>query len=142
MRALIVDDACDPIPHARDLAGQQGEWATFNDDLAPEQRANIDARYGAGAPQPFAEKITDDNYVAVVWELREELGMVAEPLFESYLANQARDLDYVQKVRNALTALGLECIERGRDFADQAIAAERSTGAAHGVMATAASGDR
>lgn len=124
VRALIVDDACDPIPRARDLAGQQGEWATFNDDLAPEQRANIDARYGAGAALPFAEKITDDNYVAVVWELREELGTVAEPLFESYLANQARDLDYVRKVRDALTALGLECTERGREFTAQAMAAD------------------
>lgn len=123
-RALIVDDACDPVPRARDLAGQQGEWATFNDDLSPDQRASIDLRYVAGAAKPFAEKITDDNYVAAVWELREELGAVAEPLFESYLANQARDLDYVQKVRDALTALGLDCTERGREFADQAMTAD------------------
>jgi len=123
-RALIVDDACDPIPRARDLAGQQGEWATFNDDLSPEQRESIDARYGADAARPFADKIVDDNYVAAVWDLREELGAVAEPLFDSYLANQARDLDYVQKVRNALTALGLDCTERGREFADQAMTAD------------------
>ncbi|MFT9297980.1 MAG: hypothetical protein ABF542_07690 [Gluconobacter sp.] len=87
--ALIIDDACDAVPRARDLAAQHGEWATFNDDLQPEQREQIDARYGEGAEEPFTNKITDDAYVAVVWELREKLGSVAEPLFESYVANQA-----------------------------------------------------
>lgn len=120
LRALIVDDACDPVPRAQDLAAHQGEWATFIDDLGREQRARIDERYGAAAGRAFADKIADDNYVAAVWDLREELGVVAEPLFESYVANQVRDLDYVRKVREALIALGLECTEKGRDFCETA----------------------
>lgn len=123
-RALIVDDACDPVPRARDLASQQGEWGTFNDDLNPEQRNQIDERYGAKKNRPFAEKIVDDAYVAAVWSLQEKLGPVAEPLFASYVANQTRDLEYVRKAREALTALGLKCTERGRDFAEDAQTAD------------------
>lgn len=124
LRALIVDDACDPIPRARDLAAQQGEWATFNDDLSPEQRARIDEVSGATQGFGFAEKIVDDRYVAAVWGLREELGALTEPLFESYIANQARDLDYVRKARETLTSLGLDCSESGRDFGANAQTAD------------------
>lgn len=123
-RGLIVDDACDPVPRARDLAAQQGEWATFNDDLGPQQRAAIDASFGGPGGMPFANKIADDAYVAAVWGLRDELGEIAEPLFASYIANQARDLDFVRKAREALTAIGIQCEERGRDFSAEAQAAD------------------
>jgi hypothetical protein len=116
-RALIVDDACDPIPRARDLQAQQAEWGSFNDDLTLEQRQKINGLYRESA-RPWTEKISDDAYVAVVWGLRHELGTLAEPLFESYIANQSRDLEYVSKAKVALEALGLACEERGRDFAD------------------------
>lgn len=117
-RALIVDDACDPEPRAADLSRQQGEWAIFNDDLEPEQRALIDERSPMTQHLPFDEKILHDSYVAAVWSLRNELGPLAEPLFASYIANTERDLAFVQLARTTLEAHDLVCIERGRDFAD------------------------
>ncbi len=37
--ALIVDDACDPIPTAADMRSAGGEWVIFNDDLEGHHRA-------------------------------------------------------------------------------------------------------
>lgn len=118
--ALIVDDACDAIPTAADMGTAADGWAVFNDDLDPDQRALILERYPASMGRRFDELTRDNGYVAAIWELREELGAVTEPLFEIYVANQSADERYVELARKRLEAVGLTCVTRGRDFADQA----------------------
>mgnify|MGYP003468825475 CR=1 FL=1 len=76
--ALIVDDVCDVIPTAADLGTALDDWSNFNADLQPEHRASIAEKCPATAHMRFDEQINDDRYVAAVWELREELGVLAE----------------------------------------------------------------
>src|SRR3546814_15879522 len=64
----------------------------------------------------FDEQINDDRYVAAVWELREELGILAEPVFAGYIQDQAGDDRYVQLAKSKLEALGLDCTTIGREF--------------------------
>lgn len=49
-RALIVDDACDTIPHAADLAMDSSEWTNFFDDLTDGDRACAFPRSSRGFP--------------------------------------------------------------------------------------------
>lgn len=124
VRALIVDDACDPVPTAADMRSAAGEWEIFNDDLEKRHRALLAERYPASAERRFDELVGDDGYVAAVWALRGELDGLAEPLFEIYDANQAADGRYVAIARERLEALGLAVETRGRAFADEELVAD------------------
>lgn len=122
-KALIVDDAVDEVPLASDLSGLADEWATFAADLEDEHRELIDRAY----PLPnarFDDKIVDDGYVAAVWALREQLDGLAKPVFERYVASQQTDMGHVERVRERLEALELDCTTRGRAFADEALSAD------------------
>ena len=59
-----------------------------------------------------------------VWELREQLDGLADPLFETYDANQAADTRYVNLVVEHLKALGVTVETGGRSFADEEIVAD------------------
>lgn len=118
--ALIVDDVCDAVPTADDIGTGNDAWPIFNDDLDASQRATIEAAHPAAAQLDFDQLIADNTYVAAIWALRAELGAVAAPLFEQYLADQAADQRFVDLAVNKLTALGVACQTSGRDFADAA----------------------
>ena len=119
-RALIVDDVCDAVPTAGDIGIANDAWPIFNDDLTPDERALIVAAHPAAAQLDFDQLIADNAYVAAVWAVREELGAVAVPLFEQYLADQASDQRFVELAVSKLSALGVTCQTCGRDFADAA----------------------
>ncbi len=118
--ALIVDDVYDAVPTAADIDPGNDAWSNFNDDLTPEQHERIIEVYPAAEGLRFDERISDDDYVAAVWQLREELGSVAAPVFEIYLADQAADTRYVQFVKERLEALNLTVKTSGRNFAEVA----------------------
>jgi hypothetical protein len=119
-RALIVDDACDEVPRAVDLAGLAGDWANFAADLLPEQRDLIRAASPETADLHFDAQVADNRYVAAVWNLRDQLEGLTDPIFEAYQAQRTSDLEYVALARDRLRALGLECESIGRDFEDAA----------------------
>jgi len=119
-RALIVDDACDETPLAADLAGKEGDWATFAADLAPEHREMLEREAPETVGMSFDEQMTDDRYVAAVWRLRDQLDGLADSVFEAYDAQRASDMEYVRLARERLEALGLETAECGRNFEDRA----------------------
>jgi hypothetical protein len=54
-------------------------------------------------------------------DLREILGDAVEPLFETYIADQASDEKYIRLARTKLEALCLTCDTAGRNFAEQAL---------------------
>lgn len=122
--ALIVDDVCDVIPTAADLGTAIDDWSNFNADLQPEQRARIAEKCPATAQMRFDEQINDDRYVAAVWELRVELGILAEPVFAGYIQDQVGDDRYVQLAKSKLEALGLACTTIGREFEAAAASAD------------------
>lgn len=122
--ALIVDDACDPVPTAADMRSAAGEWVNFNDDLEDNHRALINAAYPPAAEKRFDELIVDDLYVAAVWSLRGQLDGLDESLFDIYLRNQAADERYVGMARERLEALGITCETKGRAFANNALTAD------------------
>jgi hypothetical protein len=119
--ALIVDDVCDAIPKAADISAANDEWTIFNDDLTRDQRARIAEVYPTAAAARFDELIKDDEYVATLWRLREELGDIVEPVFAAYLENQAMDEKYVRLAQEKLEALGLTCETEGREFEAKAL---------------------
>src|SRR3546814_187373 len=107
--ALIVDDVCDVIPTAADLGTALDDWSNFNADLQPEYRARIAEKCPATAHMRFDEQINDDRYVAAVWELREELGILAEPVFAGSITDQDGDARLVQLSKSQFKSVGLDC---------------------------------
>ena len=122
--ALIVDDAYDLVPKAGDIAEPTKVWATFSDDLSPEQKKRIDEADPATAGLEFNVRIEKDDYVAAVWNLREELGDVSDALFKDYIRDQKRDAEYLEKLKVRLEALGLAVVTAGRNFKQQALTAD------------------
>lgn len=115
-RALIVDDALDPVPRPGDLQDQAEQWAIFSADVQPDQEELIAAAAPGTAELNFSDKIANQEYVAAVWNLRGQLGGIADTLFETYDSRQKADLRYVELARNVVLALGLQCDTAGRDF--------------------------
>lgn len=122
--ALIVDDVFDAVPTSTDIDPGNDAWSNFNDDITPEQRARVIEEYPSAKSMRFDECVADDNYVAAVWRLREELGETAAALFEAYNADQAADENYVRLVKERLSGLGLTVSTAGRDFANAAAEAD------------------
>lgn len=122
--ALIVDDACDAAPLASDLADQGDQWSIFAQDLEPEQRELIESALPEGVSANFAERIADDRYVETVWRLRDQLGAVAAPVFETYLQRQLTDMAFVDAARKIVEGLGLICTTAGREFEKKAAEAQ------------------
>lgn len=116
-RALIVDDACDPVPTASDMAVGDGDWAIFGDDWGAH-RERIAEAYGAIDGFRLDELKSRDGFIAALWSLRAELPGLLDPLFASYDTAQAADENYVQLAKAQLEAAGLEVSLAGRNFGD------------------------
>ena len=118
--ALIVDDVCDAVPTTKDIDPGSEFWPNFNDDLLEEHRAKILKEYPLAIDKNFNELIDDDDYIAAIWNLREELGDICTPVFEVYLRDQDYDQQYIDHAVSKLEAVGLQCKTSGRDFIDAA----------------------
>lgn len=116
-KALIIDDACDPVPTAEDVGIAGGHWSVFGDDWAPH-RAAIAAAYGSLEGRRLDELQQEDAFVAALWSIRGDLSALLDPLFQGYNTTQQADIHYVDLAKNELEALGLEVTLAGRDFAE------------------------
>lgn len=123
-RVLIVDDVCDAVPTANDIDPGNDAWPTFSDDLNAEHQVKINNVYPAAANKRFDECVTDDEYIAAVWSLRNDLGDICEPIFATYVADQKSDQQYIDKAVEKLQGLGLECETCGREFLQTAKSAD------------------
>jgi hypothetical protein len=125
LRALVVDDAYDPLPRAADLTIDVDEWTNFFDDL---QEADADIIRGF-APEyddlPTAELPANNSFVAALWENRDRLRPeLINPVFARYDADMATDLAYVDALVVELQGQGLQVETAGRNFQQQAAAAD------------------
>ena len=118
--ALVVDDVCDDIPTAKDIGPGNEAWPTFNDDLLDEHRNIILREYPLAQEKSFGDLIDDDDYVAAIWKLRNELGEICTPVFELYTIDQDSDQQYINSAVNTLKGFGLQCETSGVDFIEAA----------------------
>ncbi len=121
LRALVVDDAYDPMPRAADLTIDVDEWTNFFDDL---QDADAEIIRGF-APEydalPTAELPANNSFVATLWQNRNSLRPeLINPVFARYDADMATDLAYVDTLVAELQGLGLQVETAGRNFQQQA----------------------
>ena len=125
LRALVVDDAYDPLPRATDLTIDVDEWTNFFDDLQ-DADANVIRGF---APEydtlPTSELPGSDGFVASIWQNRTRLRPeLINPVFARYDADMATDLAYVEALVDELQGFGLKVETAGRNFREQAAAAD------------------
>lgn len=116
-RALIVDDAYDPLPRAADLAEEGPQWTFFFDDLMEQDREilrAIEPNYDARGTEALT---LDDGFVLELWQARDRLRPeLVNPLFERYDRDMADDMRFLDALQRQLEVLGLECSTAGRGF--------------------------
>jgi hypothetical protein len=124
-RALIVDDAYDPVPLARDLSREADEWTQFFEDLTTDDLMTLRQIYPRYDDFRADELQRSDDFVATLWEHRSRLsGELGELLFARYQEDVETDRAHLTKLLQWLGDFGLTCDTAGRTFQDKAIAAD------------------
>jgi len=124
-RALVVDDAYDPLPRAADLTIDRNEWTNFFDDLQDGDVAVIREFAPEYDELPTADLPGNDSFVAGLWQYRTKLRPeLINPVFVRYDTDMTTDLAYVNALVAELRDLGLEVETSGRAFEQQAAAAD------------------
>lgn len=125
LRALVVDDAYDPLPRAADLTIDVDEWTNFFDDLEDADAAIIRGFAPEYDDLPTTELPANNSFVAALWQNRDSLRPeLINPVFARYDADMATDLAYVDALVAELQGLGLQVETAGRNFQQQAAAVD------------------
>ena len=107
-RALIVDDAYDPLPRAEDLANVQQQWTFFFDDLTDDDRDILHEIHPGYGGMGAEELVQSDAFVLALWQARERLrNELINPLFERYDRDMADDMRFLEALQRQLDALGV-----------------------------------
>lgn len=116
-RALIVDDAYDPLPRAEDLANVQQQWTIFFDDLTEDDRIllrEIHPNFDNMGAEALSQS---DAFVLAIWQARGQLrDELIDPLFERYDRDMADDMRFLEALEGQLAALGVDFERAGRGF--------------------------
>lgn len=121
VKALVIDDAFDPIPLASDLMIELDEWTNLFDDLTEEDKAKLETIYPPYAQQRADELRDSDLFVEAIWTSKDALTKgVLDPLFGRYVQDNADDLAIVDPLVTHLRSLGLDCDTSGREFEGKA----------------------
>lgn len=119
-RALVVDDVCDAIPLATDLALDGDEWTHFFEDLNDDDRTLLREIYADFDKHRADDLPTVDEFVGSLWSSRERLRPeLIEPLFSRYVTDATTDRAYIESLVAALVGFGLTCETAGREFQDK-----------------------
>lgn len=120
-RALVVDDAYDPVPLASDLAIDSDEWTQFFDDINEADRAQLRDFYPGYDGTPADQLTARDEFVAALWNNRAALrAELVNLVFARYAADTATDQEHLTALVGSLSEYGLECDTAGRVFHDKA----------------------
>jgi len=119
--ALIIDDAYDNQPLAKDLAGDEEAWNTFIADIQAEREVIIEV-FPAYDDMSSAQLRTSDEFVAAVWRAK---GKISDEnwntLFDDYVRATAGDRTFLNVLEEQLRALGITCTTSGRQLPHEAI---------------------
>lgn len=113
-RAVIIDDAFDPVPLPEDL--EQQLWDTFFDDWTEEDEARLAQDYNGLdlAEADALELAKDPGFVASLWQARSDIE-AAKPLFEEYERVQNAKRAELAPLQELLkTDLAVNCGTLGR----------------------------
>ncbi len=118
--ALIVDDAFDDTPTAADLAMDPEAWSIFIADIGADVE-HIEAAFPAYRDTGANELRDSDEFVKAMYGLREKLRPeLWNTLFEMYERTRASDRDFLEKLRDRLSATGLQVKTAGRKVPEDA----------------------
>jgi len=116
-RAIIVDDAYETLPLARDLAIDEANWSQFFEDISEADEAHLKGIFPPYEGMRGDDLRASDAFVAALWQHRGSLRKeIVDPLFERYDKDKDVDLEYLERLRTTLTGFELNCITSGRDF--------------------------
>lgn len=114
-RAVIIDDAYQTVPMAKDIGGD-ADWGSFFDDVVPHEHIIIDAF-------PDYENIRadvlqkSDAFIFALWNARAALpSSVIDPLFEGYERAQQGDRVFLSNLETTLAAMGITPIQVAGDL--------------------------
>lgn len=118
---LIVDDGYDLAPRQSDLGATNADWATFFDDLTPEDEQLLQNAYADYDPESDRDYSKDEIFLNIVWELRDQLTPEAiTHILSAYENNQRAMITVLKKAERNLKSFGLKVSKAGRDFVDAA----------------------
>lgn len=122
--ALIVDDAYDKTPLAKDLQADGDEWATLFADITPAEAADI-AKVFPGYEKTHADELRSSKlFVETLWNHRAISPRLLDPLFARYEADKATDLRHLGALNQQLQDMGLKCKAVGREFEEHVAEAD------------------
>lgn len=122
---LVVDDVCDLIPLATDLALDSDEWTHFFEDLNDGDRTLLREIYADFDKHRADDLRTVNEFVSALWVNRERLRKeLIEPLLSRYITDAATDRAYIDSLIATLGGFGLTCETAGREFKDKAAGAD------------------
>lgn len=121
-KAVVIDDVFDAVPRPEEI--NDGDWANFFDDLGEDEKKLLKTLHDG-----YEDASTDDlkasaEFIAVVWENRENLPQAGEHLFRDYEQTKDTERGGLYALVAALEALGLTCTTMGRDLVAEAREAE------------------
>ncbi|HWM25534.1 MAG TPA: hypothetical protein VNP98_11980 [Chthoniobacterales bacterium] len=107
-RGLVVDDAYQDIPFARDLSEDEDLWAQFFEDLTDDDKKAMAAEFLDFHQLRGDELRPNDKFVATLWHLKESSERI-RTLFSRYLRDRANDLSYLEALTTKLREYGVDC---------------------------------
>ena len=112
--ALIIDDAYDTQPLAKDLAGDDEAWNTFIADIQPQREVVIEI-FPEYQHLNSEQLRTSDAFVAAMWRAKDTIGEeIWNTLFDDYSRATAGDRNFLNVLEEKLRALGITCVPSGR----------------------------
>ena len=104
-KAVVIDDVFDAVPRPEEI--NDGDWANFFDDLGEDEKKLLKTLHDG-----YEDASTDDlkasaEFIAVVWENRENLPQAGEHLFRDYEQTKDTERGGLYALVAALEALGL-----------------------------------
>lgn len=114
--ALIIDDAYDTQPLAKDLAGDDEAWNTFIADISPQREVIVEIFPGY-QHMTSDELRTSDAFVSAMWRSKDAIGEeIWSTLFDDYSRASAGDRNFLKALEEKLKALGINCVPSGRQL--------------------------
>ena len=124
-RAVIVDDAYESIPLAKDLAQDEESWGQFFEDINDGDRTFTRKIFPNYDNFRGDQLKANDDFVKALWENKEKFQSdIVKTLFTRYSNDHDQDLAYLKTLTDSLEACGLECILAGKSFEQKAINAD------------------
>lgn len=113
-KAVVIDDVFDDAPRPDEL--DQGDWATFFDDLGDDGRDRLKQLFPGFDNADAGDLQESQDFIDILWGNRKSLpaGPI-ETLFRDYESTNETERAELERLVQALEELGLTCARIGRD---------------------------